>query len=217
LFDYSPCNPGRLTDKYNELNEQHNGNSTSVGHYTGSSSSSDESCYPKTNHRGDWVCPINIAIEESFRGSSCRDRPNGSSTGIRNRLERKKSHRDRRYSVKPQWKTSKINLLELKQFTKYPSDDGELSARTFLIQFEREASLIGIGPRRYMNILLFVLQKSALSWFNSKCTVLQNSFARLKISKYEKMGHVATAESNTYNSCQPTQRKFFVMKNEGEH
>jgi hypothetical protein len=61
----------------------------------------------------------------------------------------------------------RMRLSEIKSFTQYPSTGEEMSAKTFLEQFEDEAKVIGIQRNQYMKVIPFLLHGTVKSWFRS--------------------------------------------------
>lgn len=61
----------------------------------------------------------------------------------------------------------RIELTDLKSFTRFLPDRSEMTAEKFLSQFEREAALMSVSENQLLNIVSFVLREAQLSWCRS--------------------------------------------------
>ena len=98
-------------------------------------------------------------------------------------------------SRKRRGNTWKVKLNDIKSFTTYSGEQGEMSAREFLIQFEKEAELVGVPEERYLKLLSSVLRGPTSFWFRSNARQFWNyqEFKEAFLQYYQSEGLVCTS------------------------
>lgn len=84
------------------------------------------------------------------------------------RLRRGDYHRARRSNSPNHAITNlRLRLADLRSFTMYSGERTDMSARSFIVQFKREACMVGVPKSQWLNLMSFILKSVAHAWFLS--------------------------------------------------